>query len=429
MLAQEERRVRALLEQSERASTAGDRPTSKRLLSEARQLAPEHPMVLNLAGIHALNEGRAEEAEAQFRRALAQDERNPALWINLAAALKRMQRTQEEEAALDGALKLEPRNLVALLGKGALLERRGDKRAAAMIYANALKTLQPGRALPESLRPVIVAADRAVVENAKAVQQFLDQRLATLRSERPAQPRFEQALGALLGRQRIFYPQPTQMHFPKLPALEFFPRESFPWLPILEAGVADLREEFEQVFREDQDRLEPYIAYEEGVPLDQWRDLNRSRRWSAFFLWRDGKPVPENLARCPRAAALLAKLPLHDVPGFAPTAFFSILDAHTHIPAHTGVTNTRTTVHLPLVLPGRCRFRVGSETREWRAGEAWVFDDTIEHEAWNDSDHPRAILIFDAWNPFLNEEERALVRKTMPALAEYYGGHFAESGL
>jgi aspartyl/asparaginyl beta-hydroxylase (cupin superfamily) len=258
--------------------------------------------------------------------------------------------------------------------------------------------------------------------------RYLADKLAAARARQEgAQPRFEHALDALLGRRRIYHPQPTQMHFPKVPALEFYPREMFPWLTTLEAATAEVRAEFERVFVEDQHRLEPYIAYPDGVPLDQWSELNRSRRWSAFFLWRNGKRIEENLARCPRTAALLERLPCHDVPGHAPTAFFSILDAHTRIPPHTGVTNTRVIVHLPLVLPGQCHFRVGSETREWRSGEAWVFDDTLEHEAWNDSDHPRAILIFDIWNPFIEEAERALIREAIPAIADYYGtGHYGE---
>jgi aspartate beta-hydroxylase len=104
-----------------------------------------------------------------------------------------------------------------------------------------------------------------------------------------------------------------------------------------------------------------------------------------------------------------------------PTAFFSILDAHTHIPAHTGVTNTRLTVHLPLIVPPGCTFRVGGETREWVADQAWVFDDTVEHEAWNRSDVPRAILIFDIWNPYLSEAERALMRIAIETVSDYYG--------
>jgi len=282
--------------------------------------------------------------------------------------------------------------------------------------------LQPGQPLPEAIRPLLATAQKAVFENADALQRHLEEKLATIKSAQAGpQARFDHALDALLGRRHIYHPQPTQMHFPKVPALEFYPRELFPWLASLEAATAEVRAEFEQVFVEDQNRLEPYIAYPEGVPIDQWRELNRSRRWSVFYLWRDGTPNEKNLARCPRTAALLAKMPLHDVPRHAPTAFFSILDAHTQIPAHTGVTNTRVIAHLPLVLPGQCRFRVGSETREWRMDEAWVFDDTIEHEAWNDSDSPRAILIFDVWNPFINESERALIREAMPAIADYYG--------
>jgi aspartate beta-hydroxylase len=422
---EEEARLRVLVEQSQSAYEARDGANAMRLLVEAQKVAPEHPVVLNVAGIRALNEGHPMEASELFRRAVARDDKTAVLWVNLAAALRQLKRNDEEAEALERALALEPRNLMALLNKAALIERRGDPRAAAMVYADALKSLQPGMSLPEALRPALQAASNAVQANANALQAHLEQRLEGERKAQGVdQPRFDQAIGVLLGKQRVYLPQPTQMHFPKLPALEFFPREHFPWLAAVESAAADVRGEFERVYREDQNQLEPYIAYPESVPLDQWKELNRSRRWSAFFLWRDGKPEEANLARCPRTADLLESLPLHDVPRHAPTAFFSILDAHTHIPAHTGVTNTRVTVHLPLVLPGNCRFRVGSETREWRNGEAWVFDDTIEHEAWNDSDQSRAILIFDAWNPFLSEAERALIRTTMPAIADYYGDSY-----
>jgi aspartyl/asparaginyl beta-hydroxylase (cupin superfamily) len=105
----------------------------------------------------------------------------------------------------------------------------------------------------------------------------------------------------------------------------------------------------------------------------------------------------------------------------APTAYFSILDAHTRIPPHCGVTNTRAIVHVPLIVPPDCGFRVGSETREWIPGKAWVFDDTIEHEAWNQSEMPRAILIFDIWNPFLTLAERDRIRAATEVVATYYG--------
>jgi aspartate beta-hydroxylase len=421
----EETRIRSLVQQSERAYAARDSRAAMQLLFEAQKLAPDHPLVLNAAGLQALDSGHAAQANELFRRATEHDESNPGFWVNLATSFRRLQKPDEEAQALERALAIDPRHLLALLQKAALTRLRGDPRRAALIYKNALATIPSGVQLPEGLRKAVEAAQEAVRANAEALSAELEERLRGIRAaHRNSQhDRFDHGIDALLGRKRIYQPEPTQLHFPKLPALEFYPRQEFPWLAALETATREIQAEFERVFLEDQNRLEPYIAYPEGVPLDQWAELNRSRRWSAFFLWRDGKAIEENLARCPRTAELLRAAPMHDVSRHAPTAFFSILDAKTHIPAHTGVTNTRVIVHLPLVIPAGCRFRVGSETREWRTGEAWVFDDTIEHEAWNDSDVPRAILIFDIWNPFLTQAERELVREAMQGIADYYGGN------
>ena len=146
-------------------------------------------------------------------------------------------------------------------------------------------------------------------------------------------------------------------------------------------------------------------------PVNQWAELNHSPRWSAWFLWKDGVRQDANCARCPATAAALEAVPLLDLPGKGPTVMFSILEPRTRIPPHTGSNNVRTTVHLPLVVPEGCGFRVGrGDARRLEVGEAWAFDDTIEHEAWNDSDALRAILILDVWNPLLSEAERAAVR-------------------
>ena len=78
-------------------------------------------------------------------------------------------------------------------------------------------------------------------------------------------------------------------------------------------------------------------------------------------------------------------------------------------------------MHLPLIVPEGCGFRVGGETRKWREGEAWVFDDTIEHEAWNDSDLPRTILICDVWSPGLSINERELISHLMGEFDRFNG--------
>jgi aspartyl/asparaginyl beta-hydroxylase (cupin superfamily) len=158
-----------------------------------------------------------------------------------------------------------------------------------------------------------------------------------------------------------------------------------------------------------------------GVPQNKWSKLDKSLDWGAFHLWKEGVRMDEACARAPRTAALVESLPLCRIEGRAPAVFFSILKAGSHIPPHTGVTNVRSIVHLPLIVPDGCSFRVGGETREWRVGEAFVFDDTIEHEAWNRSDQDRAILIIDTWNPHLSEHEREMIVRFYEAADEQRG--------
>ncbi len=413
--------MRELVQQAERAFAAGQRAESAGLLARAQALAPDHPLVLNAAAVQELHRGDVQAARRLIEQAIAKDAGHPSFWINLATICRRTGAPDDEMKALERALALEPRHLLALLQRASLLELQGRPRAAAAVYQNALQTIPPGAQLPPSLRTPLERAAEAVRANDAALETFFTGELRELRAVHAdaSFARFDHAIDALLGKRRIYTQHPTLLHFPKLPAEEFYDRALFPWLVELEAATPEIRAEFERIFVEDTDQLEPYIAYPEGVPLDQWAELNHSRRWSVFYLWRDGRAIPEHTARCPQTTALLRTLPLSDVPGHSPTVQFSILDAKSHIPPHTGVTNTRLVVHVPLVIPAGCRFRVGSETREWQPGTAWVFDDTIEHEAWNDSDVPRAILMLDVWNPYLTPAERELVSRAVHALGEY----------
>jgi aspartyl/asparaginyl beta-hydroxylase (cupin superfamily) len=98
---------------------------------------------------------------------------------------------------------------------------------------------------------------------------------------------------------------------------------------------------------------------------------------------------------------------------------FSLLRPGAHIPPHHGMLNCRLICHLPLIVPPGCWLRVGSETREWEDGKLLIFDDSIEHEARNDSDETRIILLFDVWRPELTEQERAGVSAMFDAIDEY----------
>ncbi|MCP5150361.1 MAG: aspartyl/asparaginyl beta-hydroxylase domain-containing protein [Ectothiorhodospiraceae bacterium] len=119
--------------------------------------------------------------------------------------------------------------------------------------------------------------------------------------------------------------------------------------------------------------------------------------WDVFGLHAFGRKLPGNCARCPETARLVEA-----IPGMT-TAGFSLLAPGAHIKPHRGYTQTVLRCHLAIMVPGRCALRVGAETREWEEGRCLVFDDTLEHEAWNHSDGPRAVLLID----FLRERERA----------------------
>ena len=209
-----------------------------------------------------------------------------------------------------------------------------------------------------------------------------------------------------LGRRQVFQNECAGTYYPFLPADEFFDFAHFPWLEQLEAKADVIRAELEGLLAGAQELLRPYVRMEAGNPASKWDALDHSLDWSACFLYEYGRPNQPVLDRCPQTAQLLASLPLARIPGRAPNAFFSLLAPHSHIPPHTGVTNTRAIIHLALIVPPNCGFRVGGETREWVEGKCFAFDDSINHEAWNRSDQRRAVLIIDTWNPHLTERER-----------------------
>ncbi len=351
------------------------------------------------------------------------------LWLNLAAVLRELKRANEEMAALDKVLTLEPRHIGALLQKASLLETHGESRKAAVLYRTALQAIPPGAQPAPRTVPILEHARNFVEANNRALETFLEERLGPLRANFADQPqrRFDRCLATLLKKERIYRQQPTFLYFPQLPTIEFYERDEFPWLAEIEAATDDIRAELVNVLADGPTTLEPYVSHGDGMPLDQWRELNNSRRWGVYFLWKAGTPIAEHIARCPRTVKALEAWPRWDVPGYGPTAVFSILDAKSHIPGHTGVHNTRLTVHLPLIIPPGCTFRVGGERRTWELGKALVFDDSIEHEVWNDSDVPRAVLIFDIWSPYLSPAERALVSAVTTGVGEYYGAQASES--
>ena len=391
------------------ARRRGDREAEVRHLDAALSLRPDEPQLLNARGMAYLQAGAWDDAAAYFSRAAERDPGEPILWINLATARRALNDADGERAALDRALANDRFHLTALLRKAELEERAGKEADAVLAWNAVLQVARQIADAPEGVRDAIERGQAFMAQHARDLSDRYDQSFGVDRATDPDMRRFNRCLDIVLGRKAVYRNECHGLYFPFLPADEYFDKRLFPWLADLEAATADIRREGLALIAEGGEDLRPYVRMDEGSPDSKWTPLDGSLDWGACFLWEYGLPNQRVLDRCPATAEALSRAPLAPIPGKAPSAFFSMLKAGAHIPPHTGVTNTRAIIHLPLVVPPGCEFRVGGETRAWREGEAFAFDDTIEHEAINRSEKSRLVLIFDVWNPHLSDRERALV--------------------
>jgi aspartate beta-hydroxylase len=417
--------LQAIAAEATRLGAAGDREQSLRLWRQVLTADPRHGPALNAVGNALLGRGDVAAAVEHLERARAVAADQAAVRFNLAQAYRAAGRAADALAELDAALRVDPYFVQAMYLKGLVLESQGRLREAAPVFAGYLKCAPPEVQQAPRFAAALSHAREVVDANAAALAQQLDGRFrayAAAHPDRVVPRRFSESVDILLGRQPAYVSKATFLQYPRLPAIPFFERAATPWLDALERHADEIRGELLRLLAAgDADGPVPYVDVPAGMPLDQWAELHRSSRWSAFFLWKSGERVAANCARCPVTAAAVEALPLARIPARGPTVFFSLLQPRTRIPPHTGVTNVRCGVHLPLIVPPGCGFRVGAERRAWLPGEAWVFDDTIDHEAWNDSDELRAILILDVWNPLLDATERELVCETIAGFDAYYG--------
>ena len=371
----------------------------------------------NQSAMRAAAAGDFHGAQAMLLRVVGRDGRNISAWLNLAGVRRQLADIDGAFAALQAVLLIDPRNFPALLMHGSLLEHLGRRRAAAAAYGIALAQAPPD--------PVLDPATRQAVERARAISArhtaeldgFIRARAAdaTGQCSSVERRRLEAFIGTTLRSRPRYQQEPLEYYYPGLAPIPFYERDEFPWLAGFEAATGAIRAELEQIVRDDPAGFTPYIHYDPHQPLDQWRELNHSPRWTAFEFYLGGQAIEERCRRAPQTMQAVALLPQPKVRGRSPCAMYSCLRPRTRIPPHTGVANFRLVVHLPLILPPRCGFRVGGEVREWRMGQAWVFDDTIEHEAWNESDETRIILICDIWNPRLSPQERVAIDSVIAA--------------
>lgn len=311
-----------------------------------------------------------------------------------------------------------PANVQALLDRADEFARAGDPKAAMSFYQAALKGAHGGYAELGTLER-LRGAQAFVERRADEFQQSLDRAVADFRPEdSEAQIRLTHALEMLKGERSIYPQQPAVLYYPYLAQRQFFDREEFDWAADIEAATHEIREELLALLDEGAD-FRPYVEDRTDRPRRQFHHLNNDPSWTALYLWRDGKLVPDVADRCPRTVAALGKAPLSHIGRRTPAALFSRLEPGAHIPPHTGMLNCRLICHLPIIVPKGCWLRVGNEAREWEEGKLLIFDDSIEHEAKNPSGELRINLLFDIWRPELTEAERNAISAIFDAIDNF----------
>jgi aspartyl/asparaginyl beta-hydroxylase (cupin superfamily) len=305
----------------------------------------------------------------------------------------------EEAARL---LQTKPHSVRAHVLLGNQHAAGGDEQTAAYHYRQAL-----------FMAEMQDLADSDVAEAAHALRK-LESRSHARRDARLTQrglpahkrsARLTEALEIASGRRRLYRQEPTAFTYPGLPAVQFFDPAQFDWVPTIEAAAPSIRAELDALLAAGTGDFRAYVQHETIAP-EANKALLGKKDWSILPLCENGWLMPSVIEKCPVTWETVLKLPLPRIPGWGPTVVFSLLKPGAHIAAHNGMFNTRLVCHLPLIVPRGCRFRVGNEVREWHEGKLLIFDDTIEHEAWNDSDEDRIVLIFDIWRPELSERER-----------------------
>jgi aspartyl/asparaginyl beta-hydroxylase (cupin superfamily) len=415
--------INALEVQAARAAQSGRDEEAISLWGRILEIDPAHARTLTALGQRAFRRGDMQSARAAFQRLVDANGSAPQQWINLALACQQLKDEPGEESAIQRALTLDPSDLVALILRANLLERQGKTHQAAMAYGAVAKVSPPLERLHPDLKPAVSHALAYREKYDRDFGTFMDQHLDSFYKAFAGEnlQRFRDSLDIMVGRKKRYDSKSAIYHYPNLAPTEFFDRADFPWLDPIESATDDIRNEFLAILAAEEG-FTPYITYPDDVPHNQFAELNNSPRWSAFHLYKLGERIEQNAAKCPITMKALDGAPKPDQPGRTPAAMFSLLKPKTRIPPHNGVTNVRLVTHLALIIPENCGFRVGNETRQWVPGRAWVFDDTIEHEAWNESDKLRVVLIFDIWHPHLTPPERAMITALTAGVNAFSGG-------
>ena len=414
-----------LLKAHEHART-GDALRAEMLYLAVLRDQPQNTDAARAVSLLATQRGDLDRALEYLNLALRAMPADPTLRLELAQLL--WQREQPEAAAgvLLALVAEQPGQPMAWLLLGQIREALGDMLGAMKAWYQAVTLAQKtGHWMDRnSTDPAIVELVMGNIEKLRlGRREHLLNAFGALRAEHGASAvaRVDRALFGFLGEVDATPPDPRQrpkfLYFPGLVDAPYHDPMLQPWAPRLQAAWAELRDEASALLG-NQQNFESFLGLKPGERKDDYISGSAPNpAWDAFFFFRHSERFDANHALCPKTSALLESIELCRVDHQAPEVCFSVLRPGSKIMAHHGVTNTRLVMHLPLIVPPGCALNVvGAGEHRWREGELMMFDDTYQHEAWNDSDSTRVILLMDCWNPHLTAVEKIAVKQLVEAI-------------
>ncbi|XP_060730190.1 aspartyl/asparaginyl beta-hydroxylase isoform X7 [Tachysurus vachellii] len=179
-----------------------------------------------------------------------------------------------------------------------------------------------------------------------------------------------------------------------------------PWWTAKDTGYVDLVRTLERNWMTIRDEALAVLDTKSGLFLPEDENLRETGDWGQFTLWQQGRKVSSSCQSVPKTCALLERFKEATTCKRGQIKF-SVMQPGTHVWPHTGPTNCRLRMHLGLVIPQKgCRIRCTNQTREWEEGKVLIFDDSFEHEVWQDAESYRLIFIVDVWHPALSQSQR-----------------------
>lgn len=404
---------------------AGRQQQGKAILEKLISSSQPNPQAMHILSRVVRGEGDNKRSRALLEELISIEPDNAVFHYDLGVIELDENRPENAAECMRRANQIQPDNAIVLLHHAAALEMLGQTYEAAVIYQRCWSVaLQHGSklsSLPQSMQQMMMSGRERVYRETRALLEgALDEARET--SGQQNSSRLEHLIRILLGEESPSMPayqRPTGLFFPGLPDRAFMERQDFAWMSRVESQWQQIRDEFLALSRDNQ-FLNPYIDFDPASPnAEYWKGVNRSLNWASCHIYDKGK-LDQNVAeRCPVTIEALGQAPLMHVPGHGPETMFSVLEPGTHIPPHHGTVNGRLIVHLPLIVPENCGgLRVAGQTRTWKPGKCLIFDDTYEHEAWNESDETRVVLIYDIWHPDLSELEREAFSRFNQSIAK-----------